>query len=227
MTIEIRGGEVSFKEIRGGDRGTDYFYVESGGELLPVRELGREEFVDEWGRGRKEYEIKVGAASVEGKRIYHFSFSNSGSFFTWLYEIRGGNVRELGSLRNEDVKRLRFRAFGDERGLFEKLKRMAEEINEIMRSRSLTIFFAGDAERLKEVIVDPDAAYVTSMVYPEYQSRRMSLEGKIRAAHEMWVLAHTIDALGGRVTRFRDVDTLWIETASERPRRSSELSTAT
>ena len=217
-SVEIKGREVLFKELRGATRGTDYFYIESKGRLIPVRLLGSERFVEEWGGKRKEYEIKVDIAEIEDKNIYHFSFSRkSGYLNVRLYKVKNGEVHDLGFLSDEKIKDLKFWVLGDERSLVEEFREMIEEIREIERSRGFEFFFSGHAERTKEAVTDPDMAYITSMVLPDPNSRINSLKVKRRTLHEIWILAHIIDALNGDVEDVLGEKRLWIETASETP----------
>lgn len=217
--IKIEGNEVVFREVRGGTRGTDYSYIESGGELLPVKLVGDERFVEEMRGNRKKYEIRVDLARIRGGKIYNFSFSNSGGLFvisgdinTILSKRKSGGIGDI-ILSEERIRNLRFRILGEERDIGEEFERMRKDIKEVMRLKSFELLFLGHAERTIEMIKDPDMAFVTSMIFPNPNSRINSLKIKRRTLHEIWVMIHAIDALDAEVEGGK----LLMETASEDP----------
>ena len=86
--IEIEGDEAVFRERRGTTRRTHYFYIESNGELSPVRLLGQERFVEEFAGNVREYRVRVDLGRIRGNVVYHFAFNNKGFFFSpRLYRI--------------------------------------------------------------------------------------------------------------------------------------------
>lgn len=210
--IDIEGNNVLFLEERGGRRGTDYYYVELNDKLHPVRELGIERFLDKSG-GAERYEVKVKLKDVEGKRIFHFGFTNSGFFVPRLLKIKNGIICHDSSHLTSAIGGLSFSKLGDEGSLSEDFREILKEINRMKNKKSmnLDILFVGHAEATTEAIRDPDTAYITSMVFPSSRSRKRSLESKLRNLHEIWILMHLIDALGGSGVE------LHIETASEYP----------
>lgn len=202
----IEGIKVVFNEIRGGTAGTNYFYVVSNGELIPIRSLAEQEherFVKKWGN-RKEYEIKIDLSEIRRKDIYHFKFHRSGELFASLCRIENREVREVNSLSSERVKRLKFKILGYEREFAEEFKevveRMREDIGRTENTRHFMLSFHGHPERTREAIEDPDMAYITSMILPLSNSRINSLKNqKMRAVHEIWVMTLIIDALNAEV----------------------------
>lgn len=201
----IEGIKVVFNEIRGGTAGTNYFYVVSNGELIPIRSLAEQEherFVKKWGN-RKEYEIKIDLSEIRRKDIYHFKFHRSGELFASLCRIENREVREVNSLSSERVKRLKFKILGYEREFAEEFKevveRMREDIGRTENTRHFMLSFHGHPERTREAIEDPDMAYITSMILPLSKGRINSLNQKMRAVHEIWVIVLVIDALNAGI----------------------------
>ena len=136
--IEIEGDEAVFEERRGATRGTNYFYIESNGELSPVRLLGQERFMEEFAGNVREYRVRVDLGRIRGNVVYHFAFSKKGFFFSpRLYRIENGEIREIGSLNREEMKDLKFTILGEERNLAEPFERMGENIREIMKRERL------------------------------------------------------------------------------------------
>jgi len=177
--IEIEGDEAVFRERRGAtSRTTNYFYVESNGELSPVRLLGEERFVEEFAGNVREYRVRVDLGRIRGNVVYHFAFNNKGFFFSpKLYRIENGEIREIGSLNREEMRNLKFKILGEERNLAEPFEGMREDIREIMNARGFELFFPG-ARRTQEAVEDPDIAYITSMVFPNSNGRVNALKRK-------------------------------------------------
>ena len=217
--IEIEGDEAVFRERRGATRRTtNYFYIESNGELSPVRLLGQERFVGEFAGNVKEYRVRVDLGRIRGNVVYHFAFNNKGFFFSRLCRIENGEIREIGPLNREEMKNLKFKILGEERNLAEPFEGMREDIREIiMNARGFELFFPGHAKRTQEAVEDPDIAYITSMVFPNSNSRVNALKRKMSAIHEIWVMIHAIDALDAEVEDVLGKRRLWIEMASETP----------
>ena len=215
--IEIEGDEAVFRERRGATRGTNYFYIESNGELSPVRLLGQERFVGEFAGNVKEYRVRVDLGRIRGNVVYRFTFSRSGFFFSRLYRIENGEIREIGSLNREEMRNLKFKILGEERNLAEPFEGMREDIREIMNARGFELFFSGHARRTQEAVEDPNIAYITSMVFPNSNSRVNVLKKKMSAVHEIWVMICAIDALDAEVEDVVRKRRLWIEMASETP----------
>ena len=216
--IEIEGDEAVFRERRGATRRTtNYFYIESNGELSPVRLLGQERFVGEFAGNVKEYRVRVDLGRIRGNVVYHFAFNNKGFFFSRLCRIENGEIREIGSLNREEMKDLKFKILGEERNLAEPFEGMREDIREIMNARGFELFFPGHAKRTQEAVEDPDIAYITSMVFPNSNSRVNALKKKMSAVHEIWIMIRAIDALDAEVEDVLGERRLWIEMASETP----------
>jgi len=216
--IEIEGDEAVFEERRGATRGTNYFYIESNGELSPVRLLGQERFVEEFAGNVKKYRVRVDLGRIRGNVVYHFAFSKKAFFFPpRLYRIENGEIREIGSLNREEMRNLKFKILGGERNLAEPFEGMREDIREIMNARGFVLFFSGHARRTQEAVKDPDIAYITSMVFPNSNSRVNVLKKKMSAVHEIWVMIRAIDALDAEVEDVVGKRRLWIKMASETP----------
>lgn len=141
---------------------------------------------------------------IRENEIHHFKFHRSGELFASLCRIEKGEVREVDSLSRERVKRLKFKILSNERKFAEEFRdvvgRMRNDIRGIENKRHFRLSFHGHPERTRETFEDPDMAYITSMILPLPKSRINSLKNqKMRALHELLVMALVIEALNAEV----------------------------
>ena len=171
--------------------------------------------MEEFAGNVREYRVRVDLGRIRGNVVYHFAFIK-GSFLPQLYRIENGEIREIGSLNREEMRNLKFKILGGERNLAEPFEGMREDIREIMNASGFEFFFPG-AGRTQEAVEDPNIAYITSMVFPNSNSRVNALKKKMSAIHEIWVMIRAIDALDAEVKDVVGERKLRIKMASETP----------
>jgi len=167
----------------------------------------------------KKYCIK--AEDLSNVTIYEFNYSGSGNGpYVFKYELRQGELKrvpaDVGELCGNGGRYLA-KLFGIEEGsqeyaLVERYLKyvpaMVEEAKRILPG----IWASGP--RLENLIEDAECkGLLDALVQPDWHSRKGALESLIREAHEVYVLAHTISALGNQQRPMRLVKAYEIPTA--------------
>lgn len=196
--IEVKNGTIYVYEYWGGSRGSNYFYIKDGEQLVHISKKfkGVLRGATRGGR-RKKYVYKIPLAELE---LYEFSFSNSGyGPYCRRYLIsQNGNVIEKVEV---DLADLEFEVVGSENGLLRfynsTVPKMIERVKQIEKSLGIGLLFDG-TERLEDIYRDPARAAKIALVFPTAQTRCKALEKYIQDAHELYVLMLVAEAIGGK-----------------------------
>jgi len=218
---------LTLYEDLGGTYGGTYLYIrkcDSGNcRLVHVGELKK--LVEERIHYRskksvfKEYCIK--AEDLSNVTIYEFSYSRRGNGpYVFKYELRQGELKRVPSDVGEIcgnggwslAKLFGIEEESEEYAFVEKyleyVPAMVEEAKRILPG----IWASGP--RLENLIEDAECkGLLDALVQPNWPSRKGALESLIREAHEVYVLAHSIRALGNPQRPMRLVKASEIPTA--------------
>jgi len=161
----------------------------------------------------------INAEDLSNVTIYEFNYSGSGNGpYVFKYELRQGELKrvpaDVGEICGNGGWSLA-KLFGIEEGSqeYELVERYLKYVPAMVEeSKRILPGIWASGPRLEDVIEDAECkGLLGALVQPNWRSRKGALENLLREAHEVYVLAHTISALGNPQQSIR------LAKASERP----------
>lgn len=226
MVLKVENGKISVLEEVGGSRGTDYYYVEIGGELRPLLQLFQSKriYYGESRGGRRKgylYEIPCKELTQLGGTVtlWEISFSNKGYMSIRRHIIDAVNCAVLRTEYAEDLSNIGARCDTDKvfgsapssvslsvgsstccllEVYMKYVPSLIGKVHDVMKKYGVSLVFGGEAVRLEEIYDRPGDAWRAAVVFTTEAARVKALESYLQMAYELYVLALVVEALGGK-----------------------------
>ena len=186
--------------MRKGTRGSKYFYVLEGDELVHISEYAIARLPGKW-EDQVIYEVPLD--KVSGKPIYHFSFTRSGNAFlrrSRIEDFKDGYPEKGESISFDEIRGFKFRVKSPKLSLLlkefsETFALMRHELHEYAKWLNFDYSFMGHAKRIREALFDPELYYFRFMSLPKDDSRTGSIKATRRWLYQLWVLKLACECL--------------------------------
>ena len=201
-------------EDLGGTYGGTYFYIrkcDSGncslvhvGRLREELNINVEEQILHKNRKSTFKKYCINAEDLSNAIIYEFNYSGRGNGpYVFKYELHQGELKrvpaDVGEICGNGgwslAKLFGIEKESEEYALVEKYLKYVPAM--VKEAKSILPEIWASGPRLENLIEDAECkGLLDALVQPDWRSRKGALESLIREAHEVYVLAHTIRALG-------------------------------